>query len=1041
MRLLPPVACLIAAHLLGADGADIVRFNRDIRPIMSDTCFHCHGFDPKSRKGGLRLDVREEALKAGKSGEVAIVPGKPEQSEIIKRIFSDDPTDVMPEKASHKTLTPAQKELFRRWVAQGAVYEPHWAYKPLEAPVVPPMPAGGKNPIDAFIAAKLAEKKATMSPEASKERLLRRLSLDLTGLPPTPAETAAFLADASPDAYEKQVDRLLASPHFGERMAVWWLDIARFADTVGYHGDQNQRIFPYRDYVIQAFNTNKPFDVFTREQLAGDLLPNPTEEQLTASGYNRLNMMTREGGAQPKEYLAKYGAERVRSVSNAWLGSTFGCAECHDHKFDPIKSADFYSLQAFFADVKQWGVYANYNYTPEPELKGVGNDHPFFPEARVKNAYLAKQDARLRAELASHYAEVAKGLSADPKALASYHAWQQGVAAFLARHPSGLISPAGAHLFKPATAPAAPKAAAKNTDAAKAKTKAKAPAAPEPTPFAADSLVKIPKAVGKGDDFALRFDAPGIAVAAVRLDLPKGSLPVDATATLSVRFALADAKGKERPLGFRLADATHREPRYVSGHELTDINGGWSLKMPADDVHAVWVLDAPVTPQPDEKFVVHLDNAPALSLKVSFSPLSHHDPLQVAGPENLAAASSARPTADVMPAYLAAASGAREALLKARALNDELRRQNQGYAWTMVTQAAKPLEVRVLPRGNFLDQSGPVVLPATPSFLPGLRTSTEQKRLTRLDLADWITSKDNPITARTFMNRLWQAFYGTGLSAVLDDLGSQGELPSHPELLEWLALEFRDKGWDVKRMIRLMVTSHAYRQSSSLRPELKEIDPANRLLASQNPRRLDAEFIRDNALAVAGLLHAADIGGPSAKPYQPAGYYEPIQFPNRTYVASTGPDQWRRGLYMHWQRMFLHPMLVNFDAPARDECTALRTYSNTPQQALTLLNDPTFVEAARAFAARLLAAPAGTDRLAYAFRLAVGREIKAGERPSLEKLVADQKAYYAAHPEDAAKLLKVGQAPAPAGADPAELAAWTQACRVLLNSHEAITRY
>jgi hypothetical protein len=1047
MRLLPSAACLAVVSLHGVDPvADTVRFNRDIRPIMSDTCFHCHGFDPKSRKGGLRLDIREEALKPGKSGEIAIVPGKPEESEIIKRIFSNDPEDIMPEKEAHKTLTPAQKELFRRWVAQGALYEPHWAYKPLEAPAVPPLPAGGKNPIDAFVAAKLAEKKTTLSPEASKERLLRRLSLDLTGLPPTPAETAAFLADASPDAYEKQADRLLASPHFGERMAVWWLDIARFADTVGYHGDQNQRIFPYRDYVINAFNANKPFDVFTREQLAGDLLPNPTEEQLTASGYNRLNMMTREGGAQPKEYLAKYGAERVRSVSNAWLGSTFGCAECHDHKFDPIKSADFYSLQAFFADVKQWGVYANYNYTPEPELKGVGNDHPFYPEARVKNAYLARQDARLRSALEAHYAETAKALSADPKALAGYQAWQQSVAAFLARHPSGLISPAGTSLLKVAS-PAAgkgAKAAPKNTDAAKAKMKAKAAvtsAVPEPTSFVADSLVKIPKALGKGDDFALRLEAPGVSVAAVRIDLPKGSLPVDSTANLGVRFAVADAKGKERTVGLMLADASHREARYNSGTELTDINGGWSLKMPDADVHAVWVLDAPVTLKPDEKFVLHLDGAPVLTFKVSLSPLSHHDPLQVTDSANLAAVASARPTAAAMPCYLATSGINREALVKARALNNELRRQNQGYAWTMVTQATKPLEVRVLPRGNFLDQSGPVVLPTTPSFLPGLRTSTEQKRLTRLDLADWITSKENPITARTFMNRLWQAFYGTGLSAVLDDLGSQGELPSHPELLEWLALEFRDKGWDVKRMVRLMVTSQTYRQSSSQRPDLKELDPSNRLLASQNPRRLDAEFIRDNALAVAGLLHAADIGGPSSKPYQPAGYYEPIQFPNRTYVASAGPDQWRRGLYMHWQRMFLHPMLVNFDAPARDECTALRNYSNTPQQALTLLNDPVFVEAARAFAARLLATPADADRLAHAFRLAVGREIKAAERPSLEKLVADQKAYYAAHPDDADKLLKVGQAPAPAGVDPAELAAWTQACRVLLNSHEAITRY
>ncbi|MFM7242134.1 MAG: DUF1549 domain-containing protein, partial [Opitutia bacterium] len=661
-RLSVLAALVLALPGRGAD--DAVQFNRDIRPIMSDTCFHCHGFDAKSRKGGLRLDLREEALKAGKSGALAIVPGKPEESEVIKRLYTTDPDDLMPQKESHKTLTSAQKELFRRWVAQGAPYEAHWAYVPLKAPAIPAMPAGGRNPIDAFIGAKLAEKRIAPAAEASKERLLRRVSLDLTGLPPTPAELAAFLADASPDAYEKQVDRLLASPHFGERMAVWWLDIARFADTVGYHGDQNQRIFPYRDYVINAFNTNKPFDVFTREQLAGDLLPNPTEEQLTASGYNRLNMMTREGGAQAKEYLAKYGAERVRSVSNAWLGSTFGCAECHDHKFDPIKSADFYSLQAFFADVKQWGVYANYNYTPEPELKGVGNEHPFFPEARVKNAYLAKQDARLRTELEAHYAVTAKALSADPKSLAAYQTWQQSIAATLARHPSGLISPAGTSLLKPATAAAGKgaKAAAKNTKAANTKMKAKAAVAPAPeaTPFAADSLLKIPKALGKGDDFALRFDSPGSSVASVRIDLPKDSLPVDASVNLGVRFAIADAKGKERGVGVTLADASHREPRYNSGVEQTDINGGWALKMPAADVHAVWLLDTSVTLKPDEKFVVHLENAPALTLKVSLCPLSHHDPLQVTSPANLSAAASARPTPDVMPSFLVASATTRD---------------------------------------------------------------------------------------------------------------------------------------------------------------------------------------------------------------------------------------------------------------------------------------------------------------------------------------------------------------------------------------------
>jgi hypothetical protein len=1042
MRLPTLVCSFVAAGLLAADGTpEPVRFNRDIRPMMSDTCFHCHGFDPKSRKGGLRLDIREEALKAGKSGEIAIVPGKPDQSEIIKRIFSTDAEDVMPEKEAHKTLSAAQKELFRRWVAEGAVYEPHWAYKPLEMPAIPALPAGGKNPIDAFVGAKLAEKKVAPSAEASKERLLRRASLDLTGLPPTPAETAAFLADRSPDAYEKQVDRLLASPAFGERMAVWWLDVARFADTVGYHGDQNQRIFPYRDYVINAFNTNKPFDVFTREQLAGDLLPNPTEEQLVASGYNRLNMMTREGGAQVKEYLAKYGAERVRSVSNAWLGSTFGCAECHDHKFDPIKSADFYTLQAFFADVKQWGVYADYNYTPEPELKGVGNDHPFYPEVRSKNAYLSKKDAEFRAQLASFY-EKTFAESKDPS---DFAAWKKDIASFLAEHPTGLVSPAGTFFLKaaPATAPA--KMAVKNTDAATAAKKPsakKGAAAPTPVAFAAGALIKMPKGVAKGEDFAITLNTSPTPIASVRIDIPKGSLPAGSAATINARFGVVDAKGKERPVAFHLADATHREPRYNSSFELTDINAGWSLKMPNADVHAVWLLDTPVTLKPDEKFVIHFDSNAALTLKASVSPLSHDDPLKVTAPETLtrsAAIEVARPTPATFALYVASRGTDRAKLEKSRTLTTSIRRQYDGHAWSMVTQAAKPLTVRVLPRGNFLDETGPIVLPTTPSFLPGLRTSSEQKRLTRLDLADWINSKDNPITARTVMNRLWQIFHGTGLSAGLDDLGSQGELPSHPELLEWLSLEFRDKGWDVKKMIRLMVTSRTYRQSSSLRPELKEADPNNRLLASQNPRRLDAEFVRDNALFVAGLLNTSDVGGPSVKPYQPEGYYEPMQFPNRTYVASKDSDQWRRGLYMHWQRMYLHPMLINFDAPSRDECTALRNYSNTPQQALTLLNDPTFVEAARVMAARLLALPSG-DRLSHGFRLAMGRDIKKTERPSLEKLVAEQTAYYKSNPSEAAKLIKVGFSQSVAD-DPAELAAWTQACRVLLNSHEAITRY
>ena len=1010
--------CLLAIPVVAA-AEDTVQFNRDIRPIMSDTCFHCHGFDAKSRKGDLRLDLREFALKAGKSGALAIVPGKPDESEVIKRLFTKDEDDLMPSKESHKTLTQAQKELFRRWIAQGAVYEAHWSYVPLKSPTVPAMPEGGRNPIDAFIGAKLAEKKIAPSAEATKERLLRRVSLDLTGLPPTPAESAAFLADTSPDAYEKQVDRLLASPHFGERMAVWWLDIARFADTVGFHGDQNQRIFPYRDYVINAFNANKPFDAFTREQLAGDLLPDATEEQKVASGYNRLNMMTREGGAQPKEYLAKYGAERVRSVSAAWLGSTFGCAECHDHKFDPIKSADFYSLQAFFADVKQWGVYADYAYTPEPELRGVNNDSPFPPEIKTTSPYLLKQDARARREIADF--AVAK---TDPAKVA---AWMTSLQGFVAQHPDGWLSPAGSFEIRKATPmPAPAKKAAK--------------AAPNPTAgtavatsqqaFATGQPVALKKALAKGEDVVVALRPGTLRVAAIRLTLPEAK--AGTRSSLTVGFAVRDAAGKERKLGVGFSDATVKDLKHSGGNEMLGIANTWSLTVPASGpVAATWLLDAPVSLAEGDALLVAIDGAGTQPIQVSVTPFGGHDPLALDLPKS---------PADQAVAYLCSAQPDRAAFEQVKVMAAKLREYRRGVAWSLVTEARAPLTVRVLPRGNFLDTTGPVVLPATPSFLPGYRQSTEAQRLTRLDLANWLTSAENPITARTFTNRLWQIFHGTGLSAALDDLGSQGEPPSHPELLDWLALEFRDHGWDVKRLVRLMVTSRTYRQSSSLRPELKDLDPNNRLLASQNPRRLDAEFVRDNALAIAGLLNAEDIGGPSVKPYQPDGYYEPLQFPNRRYVASADAEQWRRGLYMHWQRMFLHPMLVNFDAPARDECVALRSSSNTPQQALTLLNDPTFVEAARVLATRLLALPAGQDRLNTAFRLALGRDVKAKERASLEKLIADQQAYYAANPTEAAKLLKIGLTPPPAG-DPATHAAWTQACRALLNSHEVITRY
>ena len=1016
---------ILAAACLPAAAGERLSFNRDIRPIMSDTCFHCHGNDAGTREAGLRLDVREAAVGETESGLVPIVPGDPDSSGIIQRIF--DAADPMPPESAHKPLSDEQKALLRRWVAEGAEYEPHWAYAALNRPPVPG--EAGLHPIDAFLRARLDQAGLAPAPEADPHQLERRLCLDLTGLPPE-----AALPPASRPAPADLVDTLLASPHFGERMAVWWLDIARYADTVGFHGDQNQRIFPYRDYVIDAFNRNKPFDEFTREQLAGDLLPNPTPEQLVATGYNRLNMMTREGGAQPREYLAKYGAERVRSVAAAWFGSTFGCAECHDHKFDPITARDFYELQAFFADVKQYGVYGSYPYSPEPDLEGFDNDHPFPPEIEVESPWLKRRHDEVRERLQRLTDAAVRRAGEDPATRTAQAAWETALAPVLESPADGWLrlAPAKATVVKSGK-----------------------PVEDRRPVIGDEGGVSTTEPLRDGEHLRLVAPAALPWLAAIRLTIPTAgltdaqrSLLAGSQRTLTV-FAQAPGN-KPRPIPLLAGDAGVRRPVYRSGVEQPGLSPEWRLPfdLPAgDELEAIWIVD-PTRLEPDERVVVRITGESRLPMRLAISPLGGLEPLEVASPAELA--SLRVPAADRTPADSARATGGfllatahdRAAFSEAHALAAAARGLSGGRARTLVTESIPdPLTVRVLPRGNWLDESGPVVLPATPSFLPGRITSRPGHRLTRLDLANWLVSDANPITSRAVMNRLWALFFGVGLSAAVDDLGSQGELPSHPELLDWLACEFRDSGWDFKHMIRLIVTSHAYRQSSDAEPGSLAVDPGNRLLATQNPRRLEAEFVRDNALAIAGLLVLDEVGGPSVRPYQPAGYYEPLQFPNREYVADTDPRQWRRGLYTHWQRTFLHPMLANFDAPARDECAAARTLSNTPQQALTLLNDPIFVEAARVLAARLLGAEAADqDRIRRGFRLALNREPRPEETSGLVRFLASQREAFAAAPDDAAKLVAVGLAPQ-AGLDPVEHAAWTQLARVLLNTQEVITRY
>lgn len=1036
---------LLCAPLAGAGANSTIEFNRDVRPILSENCFVCHGPGKEDRKANLRLDVREVALE-----HKAIVPGNLAQSKLIQHIFSTNPKIIMPPPETNKKLSVAEKEILRNWIKAGAKYEPYWAYvRPVRAQLPPTKnPGWVRNPIDAFILHKLDEKGVKPSPEADKATLLRRLSLDLIGLPPTPAQVAAFVSDSSPESYERQVDRLLASPHFGERMAVPWLDVVRFADTVGYHGDQNINIFPYRDYVINSFNTNKPFDQFTVEQLAGDLLPHPTTESRIATGFNRLNMVTREGGAQPKEYLAKYAADRVRTVSMAWLGSTMGCAECHDHKFDPFTSKDFYQMEAFFADIKQWGVYEDYGYTPNAELKGIDNDSPFPPEIEINSPYLQRRIKKLEAKADALCAQAAAKLEADASLKQPFEQWRQSSLAFLSQNPSGWQTPV-------------PEVAIETEKPDRA----------VQTNFTVQADRTVLLAEGKRKKVRFLLPVSNWPIAAMRLEITPLETPsekagdppqrTEASITLSATLKSSDGNNQSK-LSFNHADADHKKEIYSNGFPILGVARRWLISINDTRQKAVWLLDSPVETKAGDVLELDFGSLPVASARVSLSPFAAPEPLDSGIGDSLETAlripneASASQSNLVARTYLFSTRSDEEFVAQAGELQRQIDACRHGRAFTLVTVARdKPRVTRLLHRGDWQDDTGEVLEPGVPHFLPQI-PNPDGHRLTRLDLARWLVSPDNPLTARAVVNRLWKQFFGAGISAVVDDLGGQGEWPSHPELLDWLASEFMHPefqqpstlqhppphDWDIKHMVKLMVMSAAYRQSSKARPDLKEIDPNNRLLARQSPRRLEAEFVRDNALFISGLLNP-DLGGPSVHPYQPAGYYANLQFPDRVYQADQDQREYRRGVYIHWQRTFLHPMLANFDGPSREECTASRVVSNTPQQALTLLNDPTFVEAARVWAAHLLdpAKESDAQRLDRAFYRALARPPTAREKESLLKFLSVQEATYKQNPADVSKLLHVGIAPAPKDENPKDVAAWTQLCRVILNLHETITCY
>jgi len=1019
------VVLTLAALTPRLHAAPRVDFNREVRPLLSDTCFACHGPDASKVKGGLRLDDRDRALQAAKSGKAAIVPGQPDASELIARIETADADDRMPPAESHKVLTPAQKDLLRRWIAEGAEYQGHWAYQPPVRPQAPDGPAA----IDFFVRERLKAEGLRPAPEADRRTLLRRLSFDLTGLPPTPEAADAFEKDAAPDAYRRRVEELLASPQYGERMALGWLDVVRFADTIGYHSDTPRNIWPYRDYVIRAFNRNLPFDQFTREQLAGDLLPDPTLEQRVASGFNRLLLTTEEGGAQPKDYEARYLTDRVRAVGTVWMGQTIGCAQCHDHKFDPIGTRDFYAMGAFFADVAE----------PIVGAREAGMLVPSAEQAPI----LARHEqavANLQREFEGPHPELS----------AAFDQWCAAQRALVITEAQWTAQP-------PASA-----------------------AAESGVPLTVRDDHSV-IAGGKNPDrdtYTLRFPQAIERLAGLQLEvLPDDSLPSKGPGRAGngnfvlteIQARIEDASGAARPISFVAPRATieqgtlaekHPDGRWTASSavdgDTRDASIGWAILPEVGKPHRLRLsVSGPEAVRPGETLVVELrqqhgsgHNLGKFRILLAKDPLVASASLQRLPAPSVAAAlkdPAAKDNPDLRQTLWNAYRDEGPELAPLRERLTQAREAKTAYEATVprslvTVRAEKPRVVRVLPRGNWMIETGEVMSPALPAFL---RAPAEDsgRPLTRLDLAEWLVSDTNPLTGRVVMNRLWRQFFGVGLSKVVEDFGAQGEPPSHPRLLDWLACEFRDSGWDLKHMVRLMVLSDTYRQESRASRELLARDPDNRLLARQGRWRVEAELVRDQALFVAGLL-APDIGGPSAKPYQPEGYWENLNFPVRAYEASAGDHQYRRGLYTWWQRSYVHPSMLAFDAPTREECAAERSRSNIPQQALVLLNDPTYVEASRALATRILREAPDSDaaRLEWAWRQVVSRAPTDGERTTLRRLLEKHQAEFRSDPGAAASLLQVGARPPPPDLDAATLAAWTSIARALLNLHETITR-
>ncbi|MEM9415147.1 MAG: PSD1 and planctomycete cytochrome C domain-containing protein [Planctomycetota bacterium] len=1166
-----------------------IDFGRDIRPILSDNCFFCHGPDARvaDETGGLRLDSFEGATAPRDGGAPAIIPGDPGNSPLMRRILSTNPNTVMPPPESHRTVTPAEAELLRRWIAEGAEYTGHWAFETPERPELPAVrrDAWARNAVDAFVLAELERHGLSPSVEADKATLIRRVTLDLTGLPPTPEEVDAFLADESPHAYEKVVDRLLASPRYGERMASVWLDLARYGDTNGFHHDHHRTMWPWRDWVVKAYNDNKPIDVFITEQLAGDLLPDATREQILASGFNRNHNINDEGGAIDAEYRVEAVADRVETTASVFMALTFNCARCHDHKYDPFTQEDYFSLFAYFNSVEERGLYGNNpNITAYPPsmMYGTPETEAAAAEAQARlDAVMAEADGP-EAGIAEEQARWQQalfdsaGIRWAETALA--HAESSDGAA-LTEQPDGSVLATGenpandSHTFTLRTDATGLRllrldalndptlggriGRAQNGNAVVSGIEVVATSIVDPTQTRPVRFgwawASFEQPNGDFDIFnAVNNDGDGWAVGGHLDTGPRtalfiadetfgyaGGTEIKVTIhyrsrygqhTLGrVRLALASAgtvdlaeifptvtrdwfmAGPYQEADYNAAfDTAHgpataayvsphvdlgegkprfaHRPGFANGvtHELqgtqsafylarsifTPVERTLNLSLGSDDGLRVYLngeevyannIQRGVTPGSDQAAITLQPGENTLVLKVVngggpggfyYMPTQaepspqHTAPLALVAPEDRLPALADRFNHDWRRAFSPAY---RELMARADVVRTEIEALNAQRAPVLIMkELPEPTPTYILHRGEY---SHPIMEDAeTGEPLPPLTRRPplplnaelpEGAPNNRLGFAQWLTAPDHPLTARVHVNRTWQMLFGTGIVKTSEDFGNQADWPSHPALLDWLAVEFVETGWDQKQLLRLIVTSATYRQSSVVDTHALAADPGNRLLAYFPRRRLSAEMIRDQALFASGLL-VETMGGPSVKPYQPDGLWREVSIPSsntRNYQRDSGDSLYRRSLYTYWKRTAPSPQMAAFDAPTREFCVIDRGATNTPLQALVLWNDEQYLEAARVLAARVIAERDTTDgRLDRLYRLCNG------DAPGDAKLAVLQHALntflerYADTPDEAQMLLSYGEAPLPEAYDPAELAAWTMVASTVLSLDETIVR-